>query len=407
MTPELLYSLRDVAGVPSHPLVFLILGVVTFALHIIAVQVLVGASALVLWGALSSSDYPRRLAQTLLVVAKVAVSVAVVLGVAPLLFVQVTYDPFWYTSNVLSAWWVIGFIVILTLAYLLLYYFYYRNHHLATQPTSSIFSLMVSLVLFWTVGFIMHTLTYQMLSPDQWMQWYAPNQTIDASGTKLHSYHLARYGFFMLLGLPVIGCFIIAYRQYVSECIGIQRDYLHWLRVLGMRLMLSGGGVVLVVGAIWVATTPSLFTQLLTQPLSWLAVALLVLVSVAPTLLNRKLNSVWGSYGLVGLIVLTVLVIATVRELERFAILKGKFGYNTLDYKVNVDWYSTTMFFVTFALVGGSTLAYYLMIAWQAGRTEGIYTPSPALSRLGNWVIGMMVVWIVHFFVLGFWVWWR
>ena len=40
MTPQMLYALRDQAGVPSHPLVFLILGVLTFALHIAAVQVI-------------------------------------------------------------------------------------------------------------------------------------------------------------------------------------------------------------------------------------------------------------------------------------------------------------------------------------------------------------------------------
>ena len=33
MTPEMLYALRDQAGVPSHPVIFLILGVLTFALH--------------------------------------------------------------------------------------------------------------------------------------------------------------------------------------------------------------------------------------------------------------------------------------------------------------------------------------------------------------------------------------
>ena len=119
MNAEMLYALRDVAGVPSHPVLFLILGVLTFALHILAVQVMLGASGLVIWGALSKAAYQRQLAQAMLGVAKIAVSVAVVLGVAPLLFVQVIYDPFWYTSNVLSAWWVIGFILILTVAHVL------------------------------------------------------------------------------------------------------------------------------------------------------------------------------------------------------------------------------------------------------------------------------------------------
>ena len=55
MTPEMLYALRDQAGVPSHPLVFLVLGVLTFALHMAAVQVMLGASALTLRGAFSPS----------------------------------------------------------------------------------------------------------------------------------------------------------------------------------------------------------------------------------------------------------------------------------------------------------------------------------------------------------------
>ena len=110
MSPEMILALRDQAGVPSHPLVFLVLGVVTFALHMAAVQVMLGAALLALRGAFSADTYWRQLAQSMLTTAKIAVSVAIVIGVAPLLFVQVVYDPFWYTSNVLSAWWVIGFI---------------------------------------------------------------------------------------------------------------------------------------------------------------------------------------------------------------------------------------------------------------------------------------------------------
>ncbi|OZA11274.1 MAG: hypothetical protein B7X94_05450, partial [Hydrogenophilales bacterium 17-62-8] len=124
MDAAMLYALRDPAGVSAHPVIFLVLGVLTWALHIAAVQVMLGASALTIFGALSRDAHWRRLAAAMLSTAKVAVSVAIVLGVAPLLFVQVIYDPFWYTSNVLSARWVIGFIIILIAAYLALYTFY-------------------------------------------------------------------------------------------------------------------------------------------------------------------------------------------------------------------------------------------------------------------------------------------
>jgi hypothetical protein len=128
MDAAMLYALRDPAGIPSHPIIFLVLGVLTWALHVAAVQVMLGASALVLYGAFSRDAHWRRLAAAMLTTAKVAVSVAIVIGVAPLLFVQVIYDPFWYTANVLSARWVIGFIVILIGAYMAMYAFYYRNH---------------------------------------------------------------------------------------------------------------------------------------------------------------------------------------------------------------------------------------------------------------------------------------
>jgi hypothetical protein len=72
-----------------------------------------------------------------------------------------------------------------------------------------------------------------------------------------------------------------------------------------------------------------------------------------------------------------------------------------------MDWYSTLLFFGTFVIIGGLVLSYFLTVAWQAGQTEGVYTPSPAVTRLGNLSILLITLWIIHFFVLGFWVWLR
>ena len=116
MNPQIFASLMDQAGAPAHPLIFLILGVVTFALHIAAVAVTLGALLLAVRGMMSADKNARRLAGTMAFTAKAGVGALVVLGVAPLLFVQVVYDPFWYTSNVLSAGWTIGFLFLLMLA---------------------------------------------------------------------------------------------------------------------------------------------------------------------------------------------------------------------------------------------------------------------------------------------------
>ena len=70
MDAAMLYALRDPAGVPSHPIIFLLLGVLTWALHIAAVQVMLGASVLTLFGAFQQNPHWRRLATAMLATAK-------------------------------------------------------------------------------------------------------------------------------------------------------------------------------------------------------------------------------------------------------------------------------------------------------------------------------------------------
>lgn len=405
MESQALYALRDVAGVPSHPILFLVLGVVTFALHLFAVHVMLGGAALTIRGAFSTQEHWRRLANAMLATSKIAVSVAVVIGVAPLLFVQVIYDPFWYTSNVLSAWWVIGFIVLLTIAYLLIYVFYGKNEDLTKAKTRCPGSMILSLVLFITVGLIMHTLTNQMLSPNDWMQWYAPEGQIDASGTGLHSINIWRFAFMILLAAPVTGAWLYGYRHYLSFRADTDAEYLQFVQQVAAKMMFVGGLVTLLIGALWMLTLPANQVAFLTNPLLPLSALALVVLAFAPKLLGNRINQGINGYWLVLFALLAVILIAVDREAVRWYALVVDSGYNPLDYTVNMDWYSTLLFFVTFGLVGGLTLAYFLTVAWQAGHAEGTYTPSAAVTRMGTWSIYIIAIWILHYFVLGFWVW--
>jgi hypothetical protein len=407
MDAAMLYALRDPAGIPSHPIIFLVLGALTWALHIAAVQVMLGASALTLYGAFSRDAHWRRLAAAMITTAKVAVSVAIVLGVAPLLFVQVIYDPFWYTSNVLSARWVIGFIVILILAYLAMYAFYYRNPRLASQPTRSAWQLVVSLALMLVVGWIMHVLSYQMLLPEQWMSWYAPNGEIDPGGQSLHGYSIARFAFFILLSVAVVAAWLFAYRRYLMGRPGEDAGYIAWLLPLAHKLMLAGGVLAVASGALWLATLPEKMAWFATSGWVWVSAIALLATAFFPRLLGNKLDQgLWG-YAPFALGAVALIVVAAAREALRFITLLGSHGYDALDYKINLDWYSTTLFFITFAVLGGVVLGYLLTVAWKAGQTKGLYTPSPALTRLGNLSIGLLVIWIVQYFAIGFYVWAR
>ncbi|MFN2381546.1 MAG: hypothetical protein ABR561_03205 [Guyparkeria sp.] len=403
MDTAMLYALRDPLGIPAHPMIFLILGVATWALHIAAVHVLLGSSVLAIRGALSKDDHWRRLADAMVNTAKVAVSVAIVIGVAPLLFVQVIYDPFWYTSNVLSAWWVIAFIFILIVATLALFIFYALNHGLRTNKTRCPGSMIVAVLLFLVVGFIMHALSVQMLEPDQWQEWYAPNGVIDASGRSIHAFNLWRFGFFIALSIPVIGIWLFGYRRYLQGRKEEDSGYLEFLKRTGTRLGAVGTLVSLALLVFWMRGLPEDIAGFATGIWPIAAAAALIVAAAFPLLLGKRLDQgLWG-YAPILVATLAMIVVATMREAVRWVTLFGVHGYNPLDYKIVMDWYSTGLFFLTFGVLGGAVATYLLTVAWQAGQTEGTYTPSRAVNRIGTAGVVLLLLWIAQYFGFGLW----
>lgn len=403
---DMMYALRNPAGLPTYPIIFVALGVLTFAMHILFVQLMLGTSLITLIGAFSQNAYWRRLGAAMLEIAKVSVSVAIVIGVAPLLFVQVVYDPHWYTSNVLSADWVIGFIIILILAYWAMYFYYFRNSKekdKTLQPKSR-WSMLLSLALMLVVGFIMHSLTSQILHPELWKEWYMQNGALDYSGSKLHAYNPWRFAFFISMAIPVAGAMLVTYRRFKSVREDADQDYLNWAAGLGKQWILVGSVISTVLYAAWMMTLPETAGNFATS--FWgLIGGVAVLFYALWGKLRLQGEARFCSYMALPMALVVGLVVAISREVLRYDILNGFFNYNFMDYKVVMDWYSTGLFFLTFAVVGGSALAYYLTIAWKSGQTVGVYTPSASVNRMGTIAIWILVLWMIQFFVVGFYIW--
>jgi len=406
---DMMYALRNPAGVPTYPIIFIGLGVLTFALHILFVQLMLGTSIITIFGAFKNDAKWRRLAAAMLEIAKVSVSVAIVIGVAPLLFVQVVYDPHWYTSNVLSANWVIAFIIILIIAYWAMYAYYFMNSKekdKTKEPKGKVWML-VSLALMLVVGFIMHSLTSQILHPELWKEWYLQNGILDYSGSQLHAYNLWRFAFFISMAIPVTGGMLVTYRRFKMVREDADIEYLDFAANVGKKWIAIGSMISFALYIAWMMTIPETAGDFATSLWGILGGVAVLLPAIWGTVRLRGNSYNMCSYMALPIALVVGLIIAIAREMLRYGILDGFFGYNFMDYKVVMDWYSTGMFFLTFAIVGGVILSYFLTVAWQAGQTVGIYTPSAFVNKLGTLSIWIIVLWVVQFFVVGFYIWAR
>jgi len=155
------------------------------------------------------------------------------------------------------------------------------------------------------------------------------------------------------------------------------------------------------------ATLPEKMAWFAMSPWSFIALLALLATVAMPLLLKGKLDQGYWGYAIFGVGAVALMVVGAMREVLRYVTLVGAHGYDALDYRMNIDWFSNVMFFSTFLVLGGVTLAYLLTVAWQAGQTKGVYTPSPALNRLGSLSVGLLVLWTAVYFAVGFYVWAR
>jgi hypothetical protein len=394
-------GMRDPAGVPAVPQLFQILMVATWVFHIAFVHLTLGAAALSIYAFYKrhAGPYWEQMSIAMTKVAKVGVSLLIVLGVAPLLFTQVIYDPQWYTSNVLSASWAIAFIFTLIIGYCLWFAFYWGNHEGAKRYIG--FYAIAGLALFILDGLIMHVLAYQAIQPDKWMQWYAPGGVIDMSGSKLHAIEWPRYLFIMSLAAPAIGLYLIAYADYFAPRQDKSRDYLGFARNLGCSIAVPGLAISSVFSVWWQLDHPAA-TGLSREPLGWLLPGALLVLAGLTASGYRRLHG----YFLLTLGFGLLAILAVWREVVRITYLKP-FGYVVADYKVHADWPSLVLFFSTLIGVGGLVGGYYLALLYRAGRVEGVYAAETPVARMGTAAVAILAVWIAVFFVYGVGIWIR
>lgn len=394
-------TMRDPAGVPAHPVLFQGLMLLTWIFHIAFVHLTLGAAglAIVAFHRRADGPYWPRLSMAMTKVAKIGVSLLIVLGVAPLLFTQVIYDPQWYASNVLSGRWAIGFIFTLIIGYCAWFAFYYANHEGAKRHIG--IYAWLALALFGLDGLIMHALSYQALLPGQWMDWYAPGGSVDTRGAQLHAIQWPRYVFIMGLSVPAVGLLLIAYGHYFAQRSDREAGYRDFARRLGQRLAGAGFAASLLPMLAWQFAQPA-ESGLTGHPVGWLLIAMLAALAVWMLRLKPSTHGYLPAAAGVALLA----VLALWREIVRIAHLRP-FGYDITSYPVHLDWPSTLLFFSTLFGVGGVVGGFYLTLLYRAGRVRGLYIAEPSVARLGTGAVALLGIWIAVFFAYGIAIWVR
>ena len=120
MNTDLIPAL-DAAGMPGPPWLFHFLLVLTFFLHLVFMNLTLGGTLMAfvanLRGGPHSSNANSLLAKRLMGVNTYAISLAITTGVAPLLFIQVLYQQFFYSGTILLGWIWFSLLVLLMIGY--------------------------------------------------------------------------------------------------------------------------------------------------------------------------------------------------------------------------------------------------------------------------------------------------
>lgn len=389
----ILKTLQDPMGIPFYPIVFQVLMVLTFTLHIIFVNFTLGTSFLSVYGYVKGGEYWGRLSKSLVKATTVNISMAMLLGVAPLLFVQVIYDPFWYVSNTLSAAWVIGFIFIMMLAYSLTYVLYLKRD--SRGRGFAMFGI-IAFALLLLAGIIMHALGYQLLQPERWLEWYIKGNAVDTSGASLHTFQFPRFLHFVIPSFAMTGIFLMLYAWYFKSREDMDKEYLKWVGKTGAKMAFIFTALQVIVGFWWLLSLPGEFS-FFTNPFfligALLGIGLLLFFYSAQRDPQRyAVPAMLGAF-------LTIFVMSYAREALRMKYLSN-FAYSIFNYKLNIDWGSTTLFLSTF-IMGLIIIGYLLSVAYRSGKTAGEYVATPLMNKWGKISIALLLVWIAVVAGLG------
>ncbi|HXK58927.1 MAG TPA: hypothetical protein PLP42_03445 [Acidobacteriota bacterium] len=169
MHPDIVVPQLDPIPLPGPIGLFWVLLTLTFLLHTLAMNCVVGGSLISIVARFRSKHpFHARLAGDLGRKIPSLLAATITLGVAPLLFVQVLYGQFFYTSSAIMAWPWLAVIPVLIFGYYAAYLVAFKEGSRHAQKAA-----IGSLLAFLTIAFIYTNNFTFMLTPEKWFPKYS------------------------------------------------------------------------------------------------------------------------------------------------------------------------------------------------------------------------------------------
>jgi hypothetical protein len=337
----------DPNPLPAPFWVFKLLLVVTFYLHILAMNFMLGGAALALlarWRQ-KGNQFGSRIFFDVAKKVPILMAATISLGIAPLLFVQVLYGQYFYTSSILMAWPWFLVLVFLIAAY---YGFYFVSYRGERRPRAAGRVMLFSTTLVLIIGFIYtNNLTLSQV-PAHWAQKYFSSTAgwdLNLSEPTL----LPRYLHFMTAAVAVSGLYLvlIAWTKWKQD-----QEYARAIFQLGGKAFLYATMAQFVIGFWFLFSLPKALRMvfmgadpLTTSLLCFGIVGALVSIFLMSAAL-KKGNIRLAALGVTGITALVVLAMSVMRELLRMAYLKPY--YNPRQFAVQTQWSPFLLFLALF-----------------------------------------------------------
>jgi hypothetical protein len=347
--PTSLIPALDPAPLPGPPWLFHVLWVLTFFIHLLFVNTVLGGTLLAAFAGAAGAG--RREIRTLFVgVNSWAISLAITFGIAPLLFVQVVLGRFFYTAAILVGWAWFGMLILLTIGYYLNYVAKFRLR--GGKDAGAIVAL--EAVCFVAIAAIQVTVNLLHLQPGRW------EQVADRAWVALGDpSFLPRFIHFVLAAVAMAGA-LAAFVAVRRAARGGDPEALRGMARFGVKAALIATLLQLVDG-FWLllalpedvlrafmrggaVTMAPLGVGILAGVLLLVVLAQISDPLVQPTKVRREAELIVGAM---------VLMIVTRHELRDFYLAKARAGEQVT---VAPQWGSLALFLAVFVLCVGLTV---------------------------------------------------